>query len=500
MSKILISGMAWIPSGDLTDTQKRNLRQTLTVHPRLTTNIAGKAAPDPVMMWEEDEERGLFGIPRAYYEKTRSGKHEEVVQVSNGDRMSPILRSLWTADGPFKEQAEALEVMLQRTRESSWGGFILNAGCGFGKSNLSIEFAFRLGCRTIILVHKDFLMRQWASYIRKQIPEARIGFVQQNKCEWRECDFVIGMMHSIAKDKYPKELYRAFGLVIIDEVHRCPAATWAPVAPRFEAAWRLGLSATLRRKDGAEEVFFAHVGSTLYQARTTAMVPKVRIIQTTTRLSAVSRGEYTVDVDQLNSSQVVSQLVLDPWRNDLIVKDLVQAVKNGRKVIVVSERLEHLREMSEKLKVECQSALGDVPSIDFYTGQWFTGQVWEESTKTHKKGEPKMADRTDNELAAAECAQVLFATRQMVAEAFNVPALDVLVMTTPTSDPEQEVGRIRRWCEPQKEKCENLCPWRAGVCKGKPQPVVVDVVDDDESLKKKFMRRKQFYKSIGAGS
>lgn len=496
----IISGMAWIPSGDLSEEQKQALRRSLTVYPRLTSNIAGKATPDPVMMWDEDLERGLFGVPRSYYEKKRTGAHEEIVQVSHGAPMGAFLTSLWTADGPFKEQALVLEKMLQRTRESSWGGFLIQAGCGFGKSNVSIEFAFRLGRRTIILVHKEFLMRQWASYIAKQIPMARIGYVQQDRCDYEDCDFVIGMMQSLARDrdKYPKEVYRAFGLVVIDEVHRCPAASWAGIAPRFEAAWRLGVSATPRRKDGAEAVFFNHVGEILYAARTQTVVPKIRVIRTTTKLEAISRGDYTVAADELNASQITSQLVLDAWRTNAIAEDVLQGVKAGRKIIVVSDRLEHLKDMASRLREIAANVLPTMPTIDFYTGEWFTGEVWETTTKRHSRGEPKLATRTEAELAEAEKAQVLFATRQMVAEAFNVPALDVLVIATPASDVEQEVGRIRRWCTPEKGKCERLCPWRAGICKEKPQPIVVDVVDDDEGLEKKFQRRRAFYRSIGA--
>jgi len=83
-------------------------------------------------------------------------------------------------------------------------------------------------------------------------------------------------------------------------------------------------------------------------------------------------------------------------------------------------------------------------------------------------------------------------------EGLDIPSIDVLVMATPISDVEQIVGRIQRWCFPQDGKCEVACPWRAGKCKQKPQPIVVDVVDEMiVQLNPKYRRRMRFYKKLG---
>jgi superfamily II DNA or RNA helicase len=138
-----------------------------------------------------------------------------------------------------------------------------------------------------------------------------------------------------------------------------------------------------------------------------------------------------------------------------------------------------------------------VPTIDFYTGEWYSGEVWEKSTKKHKKGDPKLVKRTSEQLRKAESANVLFGTAQLISEGFNVPAIDVIVLATPKSDIEQIVGRARRWCTPDKDKCERLCPWRSGKCKEKPNAIVMDVVDKVERLMPKWKRRQAFYRKIG---
>jgi superfamily II DNA or RNA helicase len=167
---------------------------------------------------------------------------------------------------------------------------------------------------------------------------------------------------------------------------------------------------------------------------------------------------------------------------------VVRAVKVGRKVMIVSERLEHLRDLARDISsILFNLDLPFVPVLDFYTGEWFVD-------------EDKKKKRTREELKKAESANVILCTKQMVAEAFDVQALDVIVLATPMSDVEQAIGRVRRWCLPSPGKCRRLCPWRAGQCEGKPTPIVVDVVDERiPILKAKARRRDQFYKSLGSG-
>jgi superfamily II DNA or RNA helicase len=276
--------------------------------------------------------------------------------------------------------------------------------------------------------------------------------------------------------------------------------------PRFNAAWRLGVTATPRRKDGAQDVFFKHISPITYSAKTKMMRPKLRKILTVSVLKPISRGKYKVSIANLNSAQILNQLAADRFRTRAIVDDLVDAVINGRKIMVVSERLEHLKEMSEQLgTLLFNIEMPFVPKIDFYTGQWFSGEVWPKTKRNkkgkllHRKGDPKFKSRTDEELEEAETANIIFATKQMVEEALDIPSLDVLVMATPIGDIEQAVGRVQRWCLAEPEKCERMCPWRAGACKQKPQPIVVDVVDENiPQLMPKYRKRMRFYKKEGA--
>lgn len=492
--RVIIDGMAWLPKSELGADNVARLREILTVQPRQTSEFRG--APDKIRLFIE--RGGLLGIPRGFYLENKRQAHAEEVAVTYGEPMREIEQAV-RFDGPFAEQAEILDALKRKICDGRpYGQGILRAGCGSGKSVIAIEFARRLGLRTMILVHKEFFLRQWRERIEQFAPGARVGIVRQDRCEFEGCDFVIGLVQSIARDedgsKYPDLLYSSFGLVVVDETHRISAPTWAPLIPKFKAAYRLGLTATPRRKDGAEDVFFHHLGGIVYSAKTEAMVPKIRTVRVPSRLRPERIRGKRVHPNDLPQSKVMSQLAADEFRTREIVDEVVQAVRNGRKVMVVSERLEQLRQIYVSLvdafpKID---TLRKRPTVAPYTGEWFTGEL-------APSGKRKKRTLKEADLKRAESANVILATKQMVEEGLDIPALEVLIFATPMSDVEQAVGRIRRFCEPSPGKCEHLCPWRAGECKGKRDAIVTDVVDVGSGLcEAKFEKRKRFYRQIGA--
>ena len=68
--------------------------------------------------------------------------------------------------------------------------------------------------------------------------------------------------------------------------------------------------------------------------------------------------------------------------------------------------------------------------------------------------------------------RVIFGTYAMVAEGTDIPHLDTLILASPRSNVIQPVGRIRR------------------VCEGKRTPLVLDLVDDDSWVFKKYAQKR----------
>ena len=84
------------------------------------------------------------------------------------------------------------------------GGGLISLKCGGGKTVLSLWIASQIGLKTIVLVHKDFLMTQWRERILEFLPNARIGKIQQNTVDVEDKDIVLAMVQSLSKKNISK--------------------------------------------------------------------------------------------------------------------------------------------------------------------------------------------------------------------------------------------------------------------------------------------------------
>lgn len=436
-----------MPKVELTELKLQALKARLTIHPRKVGDHPGEP-PDPIMLYNEDRP-GFIGVPRQFFLANKREHHEVEYDFSAGRE------DLW--GGPLKfsgtlrdEQQLALKTIASRFKTGTWGG-ILRAPPGWGKTVWSCALIAELKVPTLVVVHKEFLLNQWRDRIEQFLPGAKVGLVQENECGFQGSHIAIAMVHSLFNRDYGKIFYEWPGLVITDETHRIGAATWSQVPPRFKSKWRLGISATPRRKDGAENVFYFHIGDVLFTASEQRMKPKIRKVWTQFTL---------VKTASLNPSLVSKNLLLkfmcaNKARNQVIVQQLALALEAGRKVLVLSERLQHLADLETSLRMAWNRDVGPVPSIGYYVG-----------------------GMREEELDVAKEAQVIFATKQFAEEGLDIPALDTLFLTTPMSDIEQASGRILRPCE------------------GKKEPVIVDFRDDKVSycVRSAESREKQYRK------
>lgn len=435
---IVVSNWAWIPLASFDPERLDRLRSRLTIQPKRTS--VHQEVILPIHLYRE--RRTEIGIPREFFFGNRNLNHTVIDKMSRGRPIDLKFSGILTPD---QERAVAA---------ATSGGVsgIIQAAPGWGKTVVGLACWVRIATTAIVVVQKEYLVHQWIERVRTFVPDARIGIIQQNSCQFGdEYDIAIATIQSLEsrRKEYPEELWSWPGLVIPDEVHRVAAHTWSDVVPLFTAARRLGLSATPKRKDGADNVFFWHIGPVLYKSKVRRVVPKLRRVFTKYEFRVTPKfnpNEY--------SKEIQLRLVCgNPERNRLIVAELLEATKAGRKVMVLSERRKHLETLREMFgQVKSQNC-----TCDFYVG-----------------------NRTMDELKLAEKADVLFCTYQMTKEALDIPRLDTVFLTTPVADVEQAVGRIMRE-HPDKK-----------------QPVVVDFIDNRiKRFAKLWTSRLRFYRREG---
>lgn len=344
---------------------------------------------------------------------------------------------------PFPSQVPAIEAMVN-TDDG-----ILVAPCGSGKTVMALEAIARVGRTTLVLVHKEFLMYQWADRIKEFLGEDA-GIVQGDRWEWKDKKIVIGMLQTLysQRDKISEQFINWPGVVTSDEVHRLSAPTWSKVIGLFPSKRRWGLTASPKRGDGLEFIFHAHMGEVAYTVQGNDLSPQVIFVQTGCHLP--TRRYYIRG--KIRLPMLITGLTEIDKRNKKILTLLIQAAKSGRKILLLTDRVNHVKYLKENFDYNT-SGLGITTSL--YIGE-----------------------TTQEERKIAEKADVIFATSQMAKEGLDIPELDTLFFISVTSSrvtTQQAAGRILR-------------PYL-----GKKPPLVIDFVDKNDICQNFARKRAEVY-------
>ena len=142
---------------------------------------------------------------------------------------------------------------------------------------IGINIASRLRKKTLIIVHKDFLLNQWIERIEQFMPGARVGRIQGPTIDVADKDIVIAMLQSISMKHYDPALFDCFGFTIIDEVHHMGAEVFSQALQKVVTPYVLGLSATMARKDGLTNVFKMFMGDIVHTEKRDTSAATVRV-------------------------------------------------------------------------------------------------------------------------------------------------------------------------------------------------------------------------------
>ena len=122
-------------------------------------------------------------------------------------------------------------------------------------------------------------MKQWIEYIKKFVPNARIGKIQGNIIDIEDKDIILGMLESIAMRDYSTEIFKDIKFTCVDEVHRIGCEVFSRALFKINSEFMLGLSATVERKDGLTKIFKWSFGEVIYSVKREdkGLIPLVRI-------------------------------------------------------------------------------------------------------------------------------------------------------------------------------------------------------------------------------
>jgi superfamily II DNA or RNA helicase len=388
----------------------------------------------PFFAWRESPNK--FYLPR-FYGEAKFGRAAL--------KLPPGQRVVLPFKGEVREaQRPAIDAFLAA------GNGLLELPCGFGKTILSLYLISQLGLKTLIVVHKEFLMEQWVERIAEFLPTAKVGRIQGTTLDISGKDIVIGMLQSLSMKEYEPGVFDSFGFTIVDETHHIAAEVFSNSLFKIVTPHMLGLSATMERKDGLSKVFKLFLGEIVYTARRdkvdNMLVHKVVYVSDDaefkkTETNFRGHADYTVMIRKLCAFSPRNEFIL------VVLQHLLTDARNAQ-IMVLSQN----RALLDYLHAAIEHR--GIAPVGFYVGGM--------KPKALKKSE--------------EC-RLILGTFAMAEEALDIKTLTTLVLATSKTGVEQAVGRILR------VKHE--------------QPLVVDIVDEHETFKNQWKKRKSFYVQNG---
>jgi superfamily II DNA or RNA helicase len=290
---------------------------------------------------------------------------------------------------------------------------------GSGKSFIGLEIIRQRSEKALIIVHRTDLAEQWINIIKERF-DLTPGFIGNGK--WRignEITIAMVQTLSLLDKEFVESISKTFGLILCDEVHHAPADSFFKVLGLMEAKYRYGLSATVERRDGLEEMIYRAVGpaiETIERAEVEelgATIPvKVNVVETGFSPSTV-----------YSWPDFMSSLVVNTERNLLII-DL--AVSQNIPTLILTDRVSHAEDLSAMfLRRNIKHVLAH-------------GQIKER----------------DGLLEKARNATLTIGTTGLLGEGLDVSSWEKLILATPISSEiklMQAIGRIVR-AAPGKEK------------------------------------------------
>ncbi|WP_066403592.1 DEAD/DEAH box helicase [Aliarcobacter cryaerophilus] len=284
------------------------------------------------------------------------------------------------------EQEDAIKEILK------YDSSICVAPPGFGKTLIGAKIFEQRAVKTLIIVNKNMLLDQWISRFVDYFgyKKSDIGFLgkSQNRLNG---NIDIATMQSL--NNIP-ELVENYTQVIVDECHHIPALTFEQIVKNFKGKYILGLSATPNRKDELDPILYQQLGNISYEYKK----PKTH----TNRLLVI-KTEFTSSVD--NYAAIINELVSNEDRNRQIVKTIKENI--DRKILLLSDRIEHLNLLENILKEE---------KIDFVS--------------VH--GSQNKKEQVEN-MQKVKTSSLILATSSFFGEGIDFPHLNTIIFATPIS-------------------------------------------------------------------
>lgn len=240
------------------------------------------------------------------------------------------------------------QTLLKSVLKKDFG--VIVAPPGAGKTILAMKIIAERAQPALVVVHRQQLIEQWMDRVEAflGIPRNEIGRIGQGKNKIGK-QITIATIQSLAKELEKEgddNINKKFGIVIVDECHHVPAETFRNAMSKIQAYYIYGLTATPFRKYNDGKLIFTFLGEIVGEIKPTqletAKHPKIIVRNTQFEVP------FNPKIDKFETLSKI--LIHDTQRNQIILGDISNELKQGRKAVVITERKEHIETLALYLR------------------------------------------------------------------------------------------------------------------------------------------------------
>lgn len=325
---------------------------------------------------------------------------------------------------------------------------VLKLSTGFGKTIIAMEIARSLRERTLIIVHRQHLMQSFINDFKKYYSDATLGIISGK--QFSVGDITLATVQTLDRMKKKKELHKIqdlFGCVIVDECHEFITPNRLKTIQQFNSKYFFGMSGTPERTDKQDEAIGWVFGRIISEHELPRKKPTIEVHECDEKIPV---REYHL---------IIEEHVRNVNRNKYIADLAKSHVKNGRKVLILVKRLEHIEHINNLFT----DFLGYIP-------------IYATLNATQKEQLFRELREGQKEFT------ILIGTYALLGTGSDIPSLDTMIVCGDLKSnvlSQQSIGRILR------------------IFADKKDPKVIDIHDTNNPvLSKQFKARCKLYNKL----
>ena len=457
--EVILKDMVYIDKANLDGVVKNSFRRLATFanpefYKKQKLRMSVYNVPMVIDCSKEDEK--YLKLPRGTYNYLESLCNVNNIEIISKDERFVGNKIEVKFNGSLREEQQiAIDHMLK------YDNGILCAPTGFGKTVIGCKLIAERKVNTLILVNKIQLLNQWKDRIKEFLDVKEVGEISSKKKNITNVIDVVSIK-SLWNNGNVLDIAKNYGMIIIDECHHTAAYTFEQAINTGNAKYVYGISATPERENGHTPIIKMQCGDIRYKVDSLTFNKKLNIPMKV--IAKKSRLNFTnQNIDNYELNEINDLIAKDIIRSENIIKDIKKEYDNGKNILVLTERLELMNYIYDKLSK--------------YTNNIFKyyGGIGKKILKSYMELNNQINENEDN--------KIIVATGSYIGEGFDDSKLDVLFLTMPISGQTrvtQYAGRLHRQDSNKKEI------------------LIYDYIDDNFSkTRNMFLKRKKTYEKLG---